>query len=162
MFRLYIQANVTRDKNKTRRKRWCGNVLTRKIPNKHETYCKVKWIMSTFYEDIITIQNIQLFNYFHEASSSWETDSHSAIQENSILRNATVYYPVHKSWVPVASTCFHAGISLGLFIPGDGGDMFLRNVSWLSTDYTALYPRWWYLQSTMHFKIWCMLFWSSI
>jgi hypothetical protein len=24
-----------------------------------------------------------------------------------------------------------------------GGDMFLRNVSWLSTDYTALYPRRW-------------------
>jgi hypothetical protein len=23
----------------------------------------------------------------------------------------------------------------------DGGDMFLRNVGWLSMDYTALYPR---------------------
>jgi hypothetical protein len=31
---------------------------------------------------------------------------------------------------------------LGLFFdPEDGGDMFLQNASWLSTDYTALYPR---------------------
>jgi hypothetical protein len=27
------------------------------------------------------------------------------------------------------------------FDPEDEGDMFLRNVSWLSTDYTALLPR---------------------
>jgi hypothetical protein len=27
------------------------------------------------------------------------------------------------------------------FVPEDGGDMFLRNVGWHSTDYTALYPR---------------------
>jgi hypothetical protein len=36
----------------------------------------------------------------------------------------------------------HAGILLGLFFnPEDGSDMFLRNVGWLSTDYTSLYPR---------------------
>jgi hypothetical protein len=40
------------------------------------------------------------------------------------------------------ATCFHAGFLLGLFSdPEDGGDMFLRNVGCLSTDYTALYPR---------------------
>jgi hypothetical protein len=34
---------------------------------------------------------------------------------------------------------------LGLFFdPEYGGDFFLRNVGWLSTDYTALYPRRWY------------------
>jgi hypothetical protein len=27
------------------------------------------------------------------------------------------------------------------FDPEDGGDMFLRNIGWLSADYTALYPR---------------------
>jgi hypothetical protein len=27
------------------------------------------------------------------------------------------------------------------FNPEDGGDMLLRNVDWLSTDYTALCPR---------------------
>jgi hypothetical protein len=28
-----------------------------------------------------------------------------------------------------------------LFDPEEGGDMFLRNVGWLATDYLALYPR---------------------
>jgi hypothetical protein len=35
---------------------------------------------------------------------------------------------------------FTLGIFLGIFDPEDGGDMFLWNVSWLSTVYTALYP----------------------
>jgi hypothetical protein len=30
------------------------------------------------------------------------------------------------------------------FDPEDGGDMFLRNVCWHSTDYTALYLKCWY------------------
>jgi hypothetical protein len=43
------------------------------------------------------------------------------------------------------SLCFHAGLVLSLlFDPEDGGEMFLRNVGWLSTDYTALYLRRWY------------------
>jgi hypothetical protein len=40
------------------------------------------------------------------------------------------------------ATCFHASflLGLGLFLdPEDGGDTFLRNVCWYSTDYTALY-----------------------
>jgi uncharacterized membrane protein YciS (DUF1049 family) len=41
--------------------------------------------------------------------------------------------------LPLLATCFHAGFLLGLFFyPEDGGDMFLRNISWLPTDYTLL------------------------
>jgi hypothetical protein len=35
----------------------------------------------------------------------------------------------------------HVGFLLVLFFEtADVGDMFLRNVGWLSTDYTSLYP----------------------
>jgi hypothetical protein len=37
---------------------------------------------------------------------------------------------------------FKAGFLLVLFLdPEDGGDMFIRNICWLSTDYTAIYSR---------------------
>jgi hypothetical protein len=37
---------------------------------------------------------------------------------------------------------FHSGFFLGLFFGSeDGGDIFLRNVIRLSTDYIALFPR---------------------
>jgi hypothetical protein len=39
------------------------------------------------------------------------------------------------------------------FAPDNGGDMFLRNVGWHSTDYTALYPRRWYSGKEV-FVIW--------
>jgi hypothetical protein len=37
------------------------------------------------------------------------------------------------------------------FDPEDWGDMFLRNVGWRSTDYTALYPRRWYSSHPLWF-----------
>jgi hypothetical protein len=57
----------------------------------------------------------------------------------SYFRDITPCSPL-KSQPTRLATYFHAGIFLGLFDPDDGGDMFLRNVAWLSTDYTALYP----------------------
>jgi hypothetical protein len=43
------------------------------------------------------------------------------------------------SKAPLA-TWFHSGFLFGLFFhPEDRGHMFLRNVGWLSTHYTALY-----------------------
>jgi hypothetical protein len=44
-------------------------------------------------------------------------------------------------WVTLV-TWFHSGFSLDSFFDSeDGGYMLLRNVQWLVTDYTALYPR---------------------
>jgi hypothetical protein len=44
---------------------------------------------------------------------------------------------------------------LGLFFgPEDGGDMFLLYVDWLSTDYTALYPRTWYSGYLVIYRSW--------
>jgi hypothetical protein len=43
-----------------------------------------------------------------------------------------------------STACFllHAGSLIGLFFdPKNGGEMLFRNVSWLSTDCTALYPK---------------------
>jgi hypothetical protein len=39
------------------------------------------------------------------------------------------------------ATCFRAGLLLAVFCgPENGDDVFLRNVGWLSTGYTALEP----------------------
>jgi hypothetical protein len=54
---------------------------------------------------------------------------------SSILYLWEIYIP------DILAICFYSGTFLGLFGPEDGGDMFLRNVGWLSTDYMALYPR---------------------
>jgi hypothetical protein len=52
-------------------------------------------------------------------------------------------YRLHlESQIALLATCFHDSLLLGLFLdPEEEGDMFLRNVDWLSADYTALYPR---------------------
>jgi hypothetical protein len=46
-----------------------------------------------------------------------------------------------KSYLLAYNAMFYSGFLLSLFIaPEDGCDMFLRNVSWLSTDYTRCIP----------------------
>jgi hypothetical protein len=55
-----------------------------------------------------------------------------------------VYCRVEFEALIACSACYlhHVDFLLGLFSdPEDGGDMLLRYVSWLSTDYTALYSR---------------------
>jgi hypothetical protein len=47
-----------------------------------------------------------------------------------------------KSYRALLAIYFHVGSLLVLFFdPEDWGDMFRRNVGWLSKDYTAIYPR---------------------
>jgi hypothetical protein len=55
------------------------------------------------------------------------------------------YFKIWSSRNGESKTSFllHADFSLGLLLnPDDGGDMFHRNVDWLSSSYTALHPRW--------------------
>jgi hypothetical protein len=66
--------------------------------------------------------------------------------KNTILWDITLCRPsrVNRCFCSFA-TCFQAGFFLSLFFdPEDGGDMYLRNVGWLYTDYTMLYHRRWY------------------
>jgi hypothetical protein len=74
----------------------------------------------------------------------------------SVLRDITPSTPLevdrhfgatcrfHHEGRRICSACYqiHYSFFLGLFFDTeDGGDLFLRNVGWLSTDYTALFPR---------------------
>jgi hypothetical protein len=57
-----------------------------------------------------------------------------------ILKSAIFWDIMLWQAEPVLATCFHAGFLFGVFFgPEDGGNMFLRNVGWLSTVYMA-YP----------------------
>jgi hypothetical protein len=77
-----------------------------------------------------------------------------AVKKNSIFWDITPCSPLkvdrrvrgtrrlHLHCRRISRSCFHAGFLLDLcFDPEDGGDMFLRNVGWFSTDYTALHAR---------------------
>jgi hypothetical protein len=51
-----------------------------------------------------------------------------------------IFHNTYLVWL--ACCLLHVRFLLGLlYHPGDGGDMFLRNVGWLSLDYTSLYPK---------------------
>jgi hypothetical protein len=52
-----------------------------------------------------------------------------------LIQHSCTYVEGEGKFVPVASHI------LGLFDTEDGGDRFLRNIGWFSTDFTALYPR---------------------
>jgi hypothetical protein len=71
----------------------------------------------------------------------------------TVIMKSTIFWHITPSSPKKATdfseehiaTCFHAGFLLGLFFDTEnGGEMFLRNVGCLSTDYMALYPRKWY------------------
>jgi hypothetical protein len=53
-----------------------------------------------------------------------------------LLKNLFRFFWTH-SWLAI---CFDVGILLGLLDPEDRGDMFLRIVRWLLTDYTRYIP----------------------
>jgi hypothetical protein len=67
----------------------------------------------------------------------WVITQFSPLKVNRRFRGTYRQLQGRISWV--LATYVLAGIFLRLFDPEDRGDMFLWNVGWLSTDYTALY-----------------------
>jgi hypothetical protein len=63
------------------------------------------------------------------------------VLKSIIFWDMTPYSPLS---VNQRSACLLFPCWTYFFGPEDGGDMFLRNVSWHSTNYTASYPRIWY------------------
>jgi hypothetical protein len=64
---------------------------------------------------------------------------------------------------PTAWYLLHAGFLLGLFIdPEYGGDMLLRNVGWLSTDYAVLYPKRYNSSGILPFYVYVYKVWNSM
>jgi hypothetical protein len=65
------------------------------------------------------------------------------VMKSSIFWDTSPCSPVDVKWLLlVARYVSHPGFLRDLFFYAeDGGDKFVRNVSWPSTDYTALYPR---------------------
>jgi uncharacterized membrane protein len=74
----------------------------------------------------------------HVAISSILKMEATCSSETSVYfqRNAWCYIPAEQE--TTVETCGNQ------FYPEDEGDMFLRNISWFSVDYTALYSRSWY------------------
>jgi hypothetical protein len=66
-------------------------------------------------------------------------------------KNICVTWFQSQSWKPATiqhyADCYMNSVDYVLCLPGlffdpeDGGGVFLRNVGWLSVDYTALYPK---------------------
>jgi hypothetical protein len=82
--------------------------------------------------------------------------THTILKKSSVIWDITPWSPLKVNrrfgrtcslylQGRISSSCYllHAGFLFGLiFDTEDGGDIFLRNVGCLSTNYTALYLRW--------------------
>jgi hypothetical protein len=93
-----------------------------------------------------------LSSFYHSTLYNLHTDSrirgshsgHYILGHNAgHLHIATTFFFTMVSCLTGRNFCLlHACFLLGLFFgPEDGGDMFLRNVDWFSTAYTALHSR---------------------
>jgi hypothetical protein len=94
------------------------------------------------------IRNAKFYLGYNSINKCTIWGSHNSGYEEYYLLGYNVMYFVEIQqtfWRNMSlklTTCFHVGVLVGLFFdPKYGGDMFLQNVGWLSTDYTALYPR---------------------
>jgi hypothetical protein len=112
------------------------SVLSPRSPYIKERKTNIKYIV------IVTPpQNI----YVCLSESCSDTESIERKRNAELIWTLCVFYNFITQWVQTEknrlTTCFHDSYLLGLFDPEDGGDMFLRNVSWFSPGYKALYPR---------------------
>jgi hypothetical protein len=119
----------------------------RRIVNLSPPSLPVKICMET--QNRFTFIKILLLNIlFIKSSTSWDIALCSPLIVNRRFRGTCLLH-LHgrrisqaKNQHEVCSKQLHAGFLLGLFFdPENGGDVFLRNVGWLSKGYTAFYPR---------------------
>jgi hypothetical protein len=82
-----------------------------------------------------------------KSSIFWDITPCSPLKINRLFEGThRLHLQGRISWVryqregSLLATCFHAGVFLGLSQPEDGGNMFIRNVGWLPTGYTAFKP----------------------
>jgi hypothetical protein len=118
---------------KTKRKLNQGSRCSRRDSNPH--VCPETVLLS--YDIVYTTRWLSMFrrNMLHPSSCYIESRSYKQCRMRCELRNSNQSLKISAA-VPISllATCFHAGPWTE-----DGGDMFLRHVGWLSTDYTVLY-----------------------
>jgi hypothetical protein len=80
----------------------------------------------------------------YKGSNFWIIEQCSSLKVNRRFgRTGPLHLHCRRRSLVLFATFYHADFSLGSFFDReDGGDMFHRNVGWLSANYyTALYPK---------------------
>jgi hypothetical protein len=101
-------------------------------------FCHVSLMLSTDSDHLILLDFDDHFNnIWWRLQSSWD------MRFSQRWLRRVVSSGIWRRVVRCSACCLlHAGFLLGLlYSPEDRGDVFLPNIGWLSTDYSALYPR---------------------
>jgi hypothetical protein len=93
---------------------------------------------------LVNIMTALLWLLLTSMMNVWFEVLTTVVMKSSIFRDIMPCSPLKNNQC-FRRTChlLHADFLLGLFFDRDDGDyMFLWNISWLSMDYTVLYPTW--------------------
>jgi hypothetical protein len=86
---------------------------------------------------VIYVESEVLTAVVMKSSIFWDITPCSPVKVNP--RFGGKYFHLQDRRISLLATCFHDGFLLNLFFQlEDGGDIFLRNVCWLSTNYKGV------------------------